>query len=132
MCERRTVSRSQVNNRVLQFDSVMEDNLNDQFKMTLPATFKKIKSNPSKVNQEDTVSSGGGKGGPEQDKHGKKRAIDQELTGSSVRNDNQLSKFKMRGGETWDKNFRSQCPKKHPDWNSDRKMCARWHIKGDC
>jgi hypothetical protein len=43
----------------------MEDILNDQFKMTLPATFKKIKSNPSKVDQEDSASGGGGKGGPE-------------------------------------------------------------------
>jgi hypothetical protein len=108
----------------------MEDILNNQFNMTLPATFKKIKSDPSKVNQEDTGS--GGKGSPEQDKHGKKRAIYQELTGSAVRNDNQLNKFKMRGGETWDKSFRSQCPKKRPDWNSDTKMRARWHIKGDC
>ncbi len=83
-----TVSRSQVDDRVLQFDSKIEDIFNGQFNMTLPATLKKNKSNPSKVNQEDTVSGGGGKGSPEQDKHGKKKVIDQELTGSTVRNNN--------------------------------------------
>jgi hypothetical protein len=61
MCGRETVSRSQVNDRVLQFDSIMEDILNGQFNLTLPVTFKKINSNPSKVNQEDTASVGGGK-----------------------------------------------------------------------
>jgi hypothetical protein len=132
MCECTTISQSQVDDRVLQFDSIMEDILNGQFNMTLPAIFNKIKSNPSKVNHKVTASGCGGKGGPEQDKHRKKRVINQELAGSAVRNDNQINKFKMRGGETWDKNFRSQCPKKRPDWNSDAKMCARWHIKGDC
>ncbi len=38
----------------------------------------------------------------------------------------------MKDGETWETHFRSQCPKKHHDWNKDVKMCARWHIKGDC
>jgi hypothetical protein len=110
----------------------MEDILNGQFNMTLPATLKKIKNNPSKVNHKNTASGGGSKHGPEQDKRGNKRVIDQKLAGSTVRNDNQLNNFKIRGRETWDKKFRSQCPKKSPDWNSDAKMCARWHINGDC
>ena len=38
----------------------------------------------------------------------------------------------MESSETWNKHFLSQCPKKRPDWNKDVKMCARWHIKGDC
>ena len=45
MCEHATVSRSQVNNRVLQFCSLMEDLINGQFIMTLPATFKNIQCN---------------------------------------------------------------------------------------
>jgi hypothetical protein len=133
MCKRATLSRSQVDDRVLQFDSIMKDILNGQFNMILPVTFKKIQGNPCKVNDEDTAISGGGKGGPEQDKRGKKRVIDQETAGSSaVRNDHQLKEFEMMVGETWDKNFRSQCPKSRPDWNNHVKMCARWHIKGDC
>jgi hypothetical protein len=85
MCERATVSRSQVGHRVLQFDSLMEDILNGQFIMTLPATFKKVQGNQRKVNHKDTAGIGGGKGdpgikgAPELDKRGKKRVIDQEL-----------------------------------------------------
>ena len=91
MCERATVSRSQVDNRVLQFDSLMEDILNGQFIKTLPATFKKVQGNQHKVNHEDTAGIGGGKsdpgnkGGPELNKRGKKRVINQELAGSSVK-----------------------------------------------
>jgi hypothetical protein len=64
MCERVTVSRSQVDDRVLQFNSLMEDILNGQFIMTLPATFKKVKGNQHKINREDTASISGGKGDP--------------------------------------------------------------------
>ena len=49
MCERATVSRSQVDHRVLQFDSLMEDILNGQFIMTLPATFKKVQATNAKL-----------------------------------------------------------------------------------
>ena len=65
MCERTTVSRSQVDDRVLQFDSLMEDILNGQFIMTLPVTFKKVQGNQHKVNHEDTAGNGGGKGDPD-------------------------------------------------------------------
>jgi len=117
----------------------MEDILNGQFIMTLPATFKKIQGNQRNVNNKDTASIGGagkdpgGKGGPEQDKRGKMRVIDQELAGSSVKNDQQCNKFKLAVGEKWD-NFRAKCSKSRPDWNNQVKMCARWHIKvkGDC
>jgi hypothetical protein len=46
MCECVTISRSQVNDRVFQFDSLMEDILNGQFNIKLPAAFKKIQGNP--------------------------------------------------------------------------------------
>jgi len=136
MCERATVSRSQVDDRVLQFDSLMEDILNGQFIMTLPATFKKIQGNQRKVNHEDTVVIGVGKGdlgkgGPELDRRGKKRVIDQELAVSRVKNDQQCNEFKLLVGEKWN-DFRAKCTKSRPDWNNQVKMCARWHIKGDC
>jgi hypothetical protein len=65
MCEGATVSRSQVKDRVLQFDSLVEDILSGQFNMTLPATFKKIQGNPR--SHEDT-----GKGQPERDNVGRR------------------------------------------------------------
>ena len=45
MCVHVTVSRSRVNNRVLQFCSLMEELINGQFIMTLPATFNNIQCN---------------------------------------------------------------------------------------
>ena len=82
MCERATVSRSQV---------LIEDILNGQFIKTLPTTFKKVQGNQRKVINENTAGIGGGKsdpsnkGGPELNKRGKKRVINQELAGSSVK-----------------------------------------------
>jgi hypothetical protein len=50
---------------VLQFDNVIEDMLNDQFNMTLPATFKKIKGKSSNVDpSEDNKGGDGSKGAP--------------------------------------------------------------------
>ena len=76
---------------MLQFDSLIEDILNGQFIKTLPATFKKVQGNQRKVINEDTAGIGGGKsdpsnkGVPELNKRGKKRVINQELAGSSVK-----------------------------------------------
>ena len=137
MCQRATVSRSQVEDRVLQFDSLMEDILNGQYIMTLPTTIKKVQGNQHKVNHEDTAGNGGGKGdpgdksGPGLDKRGKKRVSNQGLAGSHVINDQQCNEFKLTVGEKWN-DFKAKCTKSCPDWNNQVKMCARWHIKGDC
>ena len=134
MCERATVSRTQVDDRVLQFDNLMEDILNGQFNMTLPVTFKKVQSNQLGVGKGNQLGVGKGdpvKSGPELDKRGKKRCIDQELASSSVKNDQQCNEFKLKVGEKWN-DFRAKCSKSRPDWNNQIKMCARWHIKGDC
>jgi hypothetical protein len=134
MCERATVSRSQVDDRVLQFDNLMEDILNGQFNMTLPVTFRKVQGNQLGVGKGNQLGVGKGdpvKSGPELDKRGKKRGIDQELASSSVKNDQQCNEFKLKVGEKWN-DFRAKCSKSRPDWNNQIKMCARWHIKGDC
>ena len=125
MCELASVSRSQVDDRVLLFDAIVEDILNGQFHLSLPATFKKINNSNSitvAAKDDETKDSGGG---------GKRRKKNQEA-GNAVKNNEQLKEFKPASGESWDKNFRSQCPKERPDFDKDSKMCARWHIKGDC
>jgi hypothetical protein len=60
----------------------MEDILNGQFIKTLPATFKKVQGNQHKVNHRHCRHHNGG---PELNKRGKKRVINQELAGSSVK-----------------------------------------------
>ncbi len=44
MCKLATVSPSQVDDRVLHFDSIIDNILNGQFSTILPATFKKVNS----------------------------------------------------------------------------------------
>jgi hypothetical protein len=132
MCKHVVVSRSQVGVRVLQFDNTIEDILNGQFNMKLPATFKKIKQKPSNIDPpKDSKGGDGGKGAPGRNGQ-KKRKLNQEIAGIVARNDKQVKEFKMKDRETWETHFRSQCPKKCPNWNKDVKMCVRWHIKGDC
>jgi hypothetical protein len=123
MCKLATVSCSQVDDRVLHFDLVINDILNSQFSKILPATFKKVNSNPNIVvtSKEDNSKIKGNKC----------RKKNQESR-NVVKNTEHLKEFKMASGESWDKNFRSQCPKEHPNFSKDCKMCARWHIKGNC
>jgi hypothetical protein len=49
MCKLATVSCSQVDNRVLHFDLIINDIPNGQFRTILPATFKKVNGNPNIV-----------------------------------------------------------------------------------
>jgi hypothetical protein len=123
MCKLATVSCSQVDNRVLHFDLIIDDILNGQFRTILPATFKKVNDN---LNIVLTSVDGDSK------IEGNKRRKKNQEFGNIVKNPEQLKEFKMANGESWDKIFRSQCPKECPNFSKDYKMCARWHIKGDC
>ncbi len=122
MCELATVSCSQVDDRVLHFDLIIDNILNGLFRTILPATFKKVNSNPNIV-----VTSGDDDSKIKGNKCRKKNQESRNV----VKNTEQLKEFKMANGESWDKNFRSQCPKERPNFSKDCKMCARWHIKGD-
>ncbi len=124
MCELASVSCSQVDYRVLFFDGIVNDVLNGHFNLTLPTTFKKVNGSScivASTKDEETKSGGGGK----------RRKKNQEA-GNAVKNTEQLDEFKLASGESWDKNFRSQCRKYRPNFDKEIKMCARWHIKGDC
>jgi hypothetical protein len=61
----------------------------------------------------------------------KKRKLNPN-NGKIVSNSEQLEDFKMQAGKTWNDNFKSQCPKKCPDWNNKVKIGTGWHIKGYC
>jgi hypothetical protein len=123
MCKLATVSCSQVDDRVLYFDSIIDDILNGQFSTIPPAIFKKVNGNPNiVVTSKDDDSK----------IKGNKRRIKNQESGNVVKNTEQLKEFKMASGESWDKNFRFQYPKECPNFSKDCKMCARWYIKGDC
>jgi hypothetical protein len=123
MCKLATVSCSQVDNRVLHFNLIIDNILNGQFRTILPATFKKVNDNLNIV-----VTSGDDDSKIE----GNKRRKKNQESGNVVKNTEQLKEFKMANRESWDKIFWPQCPKECPNFSKDCKMCARWHIKGDC
>jgi hypothetical protein len=49
-----------------------------------------------------------------------------------VKNTPQPDEFKLVTGESWKENFATILPHDRPAWTDKIKMCARWHIKGDC
>jgi hypothetical protein len=49
-----------------------------------------------------------------------------------VKNNSQPDKFKLAAGELWKETFEKILPHDCPAWVDKIKMCARWHIKGDC
>jgi hypothetical protein len=93
MCKLATVSCSQVDDRVLHFDLIIDDILNGRFRTVLPATFKKVNGNPNIV-----VTSGDNDSKIE----GNKRRKKNQESGNIVKNTEQLKEFKMANGESWD------------------------------
>jgi hypothetical protein len=84
MCKLATVSHSQVDDRVLHFNLIIDDILNGQFSTILPATFKKVNGNPNIVvtSKDDNSKIGGNKC----------RKKNQE-SGNVVKNAEQLKEF---------------------------------------
>jgi hypothetical protein len=78
---------SQVNDRVLQFNNVIEDILNGQFNMILPTTLKKIKGKSSTADpSKDNKVGDGGKGALGCNGQNK-RKLSQDIAGIVTRND---------------------------------------------
>ena len=125
--------RTEVNDRVVDFDNLFEDLLDGRFFCKLPAVFKvraplqpPAVSNP--FDQERDRS-----------EEGKKRKRDDNSDGSSdkVNNEKMIEEFKMRDAESWKIVFCGGNVCKRVDWNSDGvTMCPRWfskvHCFGDC
>jgi hypothetical protein len=56
MCEQETISRTHVNNNMLDSDDLLKEVLNGSFNMLLPATFKKIVNTNPAYNAKQAVS----------------------------------------------------------------------------
>jgi hypothetical protein len=91
MCKLATVSCSQIDDRVLHFDMIIDDILNNQFHTILPATFKKVNGNPNIViiSKDDDGKI-----------RGNKRRKKNQESGNVVKNAEQLKEFKMTSGES--------------------------------
>ena len=124
-CEDAKEARHQVNDTVLDFEDVIENKIN------LPPTFRKVSSSAKKETTAAPSSNVTATDPEQPDQQQKKRKKD-EKDKDKVKNTQQDDDFKPKANESWDDTFKSKHPKDRPDWTDKVKMCARWHIKGDC
>lgn len=128
-CEKAVNSRNEVNDSILDFDDVIEHVLNGTFSITLPPAFSKVKADTSEIKDADGKHKGG-EGGEEG--KGRKKRKSEDGKGNAVKNSTQPDEFKLTSGENWKEQFAGILTTDRPAWNEKVRMCARWHIKGDC
>jgi len=127
-CERAVNSRNEVNDNILNFDDVIKHVLNGTFTMTLPPTFSKVKMETTEKKDAESKH----KGGEGEEGKGRKKRKSEDGKGTGVANPTQPAEFKLTAGENWKENFSGILTQDRPAWNDKIRMCARWHIKGDC
>jgi hypothetical protein len=130
-CQNATLSRSHVNDNILDFDNLLEQVLNGSFHMVLPPSFKKVDVTPKL----DAKTSGNDEKEPKGDpNNSKKKRKSEDGNGNLVRNTAQDEDFVCKAGENWKETYSKQFPHDRPffDEANKVKMCARWFIKGDC
>ncbi len=131
LCKQVSFSCTQVIDNILEFEVLLEQVLNGVFNLNLPAAFKKIK-NPTKtaaVNENKQAAAGNnekGNGG------NRRKRKNENGNGNLVKNKTQVKDFVPKEGETWKDIFSKHFLQDRPTWDGKVKMCARWHIKGDC
>ena len=104
----------------------MEDIILSTFDVRLPPTFKLKDDNDT---QSKTETDKGDK-----DSKQKKQKMEQNSLGTRINNPSQLDEFKMRAGETWQKDFKTKNLTGRVSWNREENqlMCARWFVCGYC
>ncbi len=98
--------------------------------MNLPASFKKVKNSFKTAAVEETKHTTAGNVG--EGSGGNKKKCKGNNGNGNVENLEQDKDFAMATGEFWKEPFSKQFPQNRPSWEGKVKMCARWHIKGDC
>ena len=113
--------RSEVNDKIVDFNILVNDILDNRFTVCLLLAFKhtnNVETNSSVLG----APSGDQKGKRKRDSEGPERIL----------NTNQQEEFKIKKGEDW-KIFCGNKTQDRIDWNDDGcKMCPRWHSKGFC
>jgi hypothetical protein len=135
MCENCTMTRTSVNDNVIDFGDLLEQVLNGCFTMNLPPSFKVVQAGLDGPNDAKQAAAGAavaaaveaGKG----EGRGKKRK-GENGNGNLVKNPSPDEDLAVKTGESWAETFSKQLPKERPSWDGKINMCARWHIKGDC
>ncbi len=133
LCESTHNSRTQVNNRILQFEDPINTVLNGTIHKNLPPSFAKVSGQAatSSASTENKQANGKNKGGSKDGKGQKKQKSD-DRNGNLVKNTTQPVEFKLTAGKLWKDNFATILPHDRPAWTDKIWMCARWDLKGDC
>ncbi len=130
-CKQGSIAHTQVNNNVLKFEDLLEQVLNGAFQMNLPASFKKVtnssKTAAAKETKHATAGNEGKGNGGNKKKHKSKNG-----NSNLIKNSAQDKDFALATDKSWKNTFSKQFPQDRPSWEGKVKMCARWHIKGDC
>ena len=123
----RATTRLQVNDGWLNFSSHIEDVILGTFNVRLPPTFK-LKDDAEHHDKASEKTSN------DKDNKQKKQKVERNTLGKRVDNASQPEEFKMRAGETWQKDFKTKSLTGRPSWNREENqlMCARWYICGYC
>jgi len=116
-CKRKK-DREEVNERLVDFSDLSEACLSQSFNISLPPAFKVQSTSimdPFSANEQT----------------GEKRKRE-EAEDRRVFNNNQVAEFKLKPEEVWANTFRGACMDDRPSWGQHGKMCARWHVRGNC
>ncbi len=132
LCKQAYHSRTDINKCVLHFNDTINKVLNGTFPKILPPTFKKVQGTISLTEIKNNEAKRGIEAKKGGGKEGNKKCKNENSNGNLVKNHGQPDEFKMPEGETWIHTFANLLPQDRPAWNEKVKMCARWHIKGNC
>ena len=115
-----------VNENLVNFGDIIENSLNQCFNITLPMAFQFTQDKENQNKNIVVLKS-----------PGKKRKRRDSAPGK-VQNTDQVDEFKMKPNENWKDNWAGKLNGDKPFWDrtkcekGDCKMCARFHIRGDC
>jgi hypothetical protein len=135
MCENCTLTRSSVNNKVIDFRDLLEHVLNGTFMMTLPPSFKVVHagSNAATVDDAKQAAAAGVNAGEAGEGKGRgKKRKSENGNGNLVKNPAPDKDLAMKPGKLWAETLSKKFPKDWLSWDGKINMCARRHIKGDC
>ena len=124
------MGRSEVNNRIVVFDSILEDIWDNRFTVNLPSVFKVIADGkPPTVDNPFTE-------GKAQQENRNKRKCNSNEKSNKIINDKVDDDLKTKDDESWRMIFCGNNIKHRVTWSPGVLMCPRWFPKqycfGDC